>query len=332
MNFLKLSITTSLILALFSCSYSGQQIKPSVTGKAGEVIVVISKANWESEPGTAIRSILAVDYPQLPQKEPLFTLFDIPENKFSKIFKSHRNIIIVNTLETLDTIRFAYQKNVWADPQTVITISAPNKKEVTKLINENGPRLKSILEQAERDRIIRNTKKYEEPVLRGVVTNNIGGSPFFPNGYNLKKQTEDFIWISYETTYTNQGILIYSYPYEPGTPLNLNSIIEKRNKFLAENIPGMFDNSYMITSMEPVSPELKWIEYNNRDFAETRGLWEMENDFMGGPFISHSFYDKEGKNIIVLEGFVYAPKYDKRNYLRQIESILYSFEWKAPNK
>ena len=48
---------------------------------------------------------------------------------------------------------------------------------------------------------------------------------------------------------------------------------------------------------------------------------------MGGPFVSHSFYSKDGKDIIVLEAWVYAPKYDKRQYLRQTESLLYSFEW-----
>ena len=33
------------------------------------------------------------------------------------------------------------------------------------------------------------------------------------------------------------------------------------------------------------------------------------------------------KEIIVVEGFVYAPRYDKRDYIRQVESILYSFDW-----
>ena len=64
-----------------------------------------------------------------------------------------------------------------------------------------------------------------------------------------------------------------------------------------------------------------------RGYGEMRGLWEVHKDYMGGPFISHSFYSPDGKDIIVLEAFVYAPKYDKRNYLRQVESIIYSFEW-----
>ena len=53
----------------------------------------------------------------------------------------------------------------------------------------------------------------------------------------------------------------------------------------------------------------------------------MYNDFMGGPFVSHFFLDKERKNIIAVDGFVYAPKYPKRNYMRQVESIMYSFDF-----
>ena len=48
---------------------------------------------------------------------------------------------------------------------------------------------------------------------------------------------------------------------------------------------------------------------------------------MGGPFVSHSFFSKDGKDIIVLDAFVYSPRFDKRLYMRQVESLLYSFEW-----
>jgi len=88
----------------------------------------------------------------------------------------------------------------------------------------------------------------------------------------------------------------------------------------------MFDNTYMITS--PITtPGLKYLRYKGRDFAEVRGYWEVHNDFMGGPFVSHIFYSPDGQNIIALDGWVYAPKFDKRHYLRQVESFLYSFDW-----
>ena len=97
---------------------------------------------------------------------------------------------------------------------------------------------------------------------------------------------------------------------------------------MQENVPGMVENSYMTISSE-VTPGLEVMKYKNRNFVEMRGLWEVKNDFMGGPFVIHAFYDKNNpKEIIVVEGFVYAPRYDKRDYIRQVESILYSFDWK----
>lgn len=327
----KLIAILGVLTVLTSCKYKDFNLKPSVTGKSGEIVIVTTKNNWESEPGSKLRNTLAVDYPQLPQKEPLFTLYNIPEAAFTKIFQTHRNLIITQIIENLDKPTFVHQKDVWAAPQTVVTISAPDEKQLAAIIGEKSATLRSIFEQAERDRIIENTKKYEEPSLRNVVTNNIGGSPYFPTGYILKKITDNFIWIAYETTYTNQGIFVYRYPRTEDTKLDLASIIEKRNEILEENVPGMFPGSYMTTS-NIITPELKWIRYNKRDFAEVRGLWEVQNDFMGGPFVSHSFYDREGKYIIVLEAFVYAPKYDKRNYLRQVESMIYSFEWKDNKK
>ena len=68
-------------------------------------------------------------------------------------------------------------------------------------------------------------------------------------------------------------------------------------------------------------------DYNGRSIVELRGLWEAYNDFMGGPFVSHSFLSPDRKEIVTLDGFVYAPRYDKRSYLRQVEACLYSFEW-----
>ena len=188
-------------------------------------------------------------------------------------------------------------------------------------------KIKAVIEQAERSRIIANTKKYEERGLAPVVTEMVGGSPHFPSGYKLKKKTEDFIWIEYHPQYVTQGILIYKYPVTEGEQMmDLDNILENSNRMLMNNVPGMFDNTFMTIS-DFARPSIEYKKYKGLDFAEIRGFWEVENDFMGGPFVSHAFYSKDGKDVIILQGFVYAPKYDKRQYLRQVESIIYSFEW-----
>ncbi|PKP07625.1 MAG: hypothetical protein CVU10_08870 [Bacteroidetes bacterium HGW-Bacteroidetes-5] len=325
MKSFKLLLAICMVTLLHSCT-GGPQLMPNISGKAGEVVVVINKGDWESEAGVALRGVLAVDQQFLPQREPLFTLVNIPENAFTSIFQTHRNIIIVKVIESQQEPKIALQENVWAAPQIVVTISGSNELQISEIIARDQERLRGAMLMAERNRNIQNAKRYEEKSLRAVVTDEFGGSPYFPKGYSLKKRIEDFIWISYETTYTNQGIFIYSFPYRDSTDFLKENLIAKRNEILGRNVPGQVEKSYMTTNMLEESG-LKWIRYNKRDFAELRGLWEVQNDFMGGPFVSHFFIDKENMNIIALESFVYAPRYDKRNYLRQVESLIYSFEF-----
>ena len=315
-----------LTLSLGACA-GGTQFKTNVTGKAGEIIVVIDKDDWDAGPGQALRSLLAVDYPFLPQSEPLFTLYSIQEGAFSSIFQTHRNIIICSVSPDITSAKMELQQDLWAAPQLVVRLSGPDAASVQACIEENADKLVNAIEQAERNRVIQNAQKFEEVDLRKMVTQYLGGSPYFPTGYKVKKRTDNFVWIAYETTYTNQGLLIYTYPYRSEEDLSLPRIIAERNLVLEREVPGPLDNTYMTTNTM-VEPSLRWLKYNKREFAEVRGLWDVKNDFMGGPFICHCFYDQANNRVVVLDGFVYAPKFQKRNYLRQVESLLYSFEWK----
>ncbi len=327
-------ILTYLILVmaavtLISCSEAKrkQALLPNISGKAGEVIVVIDKGQWEGMVGTVLRDSLACEYPFLPQSEPLYTLVDVAPSGFTQMFQIHRNIIIVNIKPDVTEPGVTYRTDVWARPQCVIRINAADSETAVQLIKDNSHNMTAVLEQAERDRVIANARRYEELSLSPVVKEMIGGAPHFPSGYKLKKKTDNFIWIEYQPQYVTQGVLIFKYPVVEGeNMMDLDNIIDNSNRMLMNNVPGMFDNTYM-TIADFARPSIEYKKYKGLDFAEIRGFWEVENDFMGGPFVSHAFYSKDGKDIIVLQAFVYAPKYDKRQYLRQVESIIYSFEW-----
>ena len=324
-----IAVALAAVIALSSCSEEKKRkvLLPNITGKAGEVIVVIDKGNWEGTVGTALRDSLAQETPFLPQREPLFSLVNVPQNAFTSMFQVHRNIIVTNINASVTEPGVVIRKDVWAAPQTVIYVNAADVETAARLIQENSTLMITTIEQAERDRIIGNIKRYEELKLAPVVDEMAGGSPHFPSGYKLKKRTSDFIWIEYAIDGVTQGILVYKYPVVAGEQmLDLDSIIENSNEILKNNVPGMFDNTYMTTSTA-VRPGIEYKRYKGLEFAEVRGFWEVYNDYMGGPFVSHAFYSKDGQNVIVLQAFVYAPKYDKRQYLRQVESIIYSFEW-----
>ena len=323
-----------MALALISCSEDKRKkaLLPNISGHAGEVIVVIDKGDWEGAVGTTLRDTLGQDCKFLPQREPLYSLVNVIPSGFTNMFQIHRNIIVVNIKNDVTDPGVKLRQDIWAKPQIVISIDAKSSAEAVDIIKENSRLIIAALDQAEKDRLIANHKRYEERSLAEVVTKMIGGSPHFPSGYKLKKQTEDFIWISYDIQYVTQGILIYKYPVVEGeNMMSLDNILAENSKMLKANVPGMFEGTYMMTSGF-ARPSLEYLKFRGRDFAELRGFWEVYNDYMGGPFVAQTFYSQDGKYMIFMEGFVYAPKYDKRTYLRQVESILYSFEWAKDDK
>ena len=96
-----------------------------------------------------------------------------------------------------------------------------------------------------------------------------------------------------------------------------------RRDIMTKNVKGSSQGSYMIRYAE-LSPTTRELNINNRYVKELRGLWHMKVDFMGGPFVHYAFIDKSGKNLICIDGYVFAPKFDKREYLRELEAIALS--------
>ncbi|MBQ2874031.1 MAG: DUF4837 family protein [Bacteroidales bacterium] len=324
-----LAVAVTAVLTIASCSEEKRKkaLLPNISGKAGEVIVVIDKGLWEGSIGTVLRDTLTADCPFLPQREPMYTLVDVAPSGFNNMFQIHRNIIVINVSSSVTEPGVVIRKDVWAAPQCVIYINAADSETATELIKANSDKIVTTLEQAERDRVIANAKKYEERALAPATEEVIGGTPHYPSGYQLKKKTSDFVWITYAPQGTQQSILAFKYPVVEGEDMmSRSSLTENINLMLKENVPGMFENTYM-TIASGITPSVKYLNYKGHAFAEIRGLWDVYNDYMGGPFVAHAFYSQDGKDMIVLLAFVYAPKYDKRQYLRQVESILYSFEW-----
>ena len=59
------------VAAMVSCGSNGKALLPNVSGKAGEVIVVVDREGWEGNLGNEVRGLLARDCEFLPQREPL---------------------------------------------------------------------------------------------------------------------------------------------------------------------------------------------------------------------------------------------------------------------
>ena len=91
------------------------------------------------------------------------------------------------------------------------------------------------------------------------------------------------------------------------------------------NIPGSLEGQYMATDANYV--DVKDFSVKGEYAFEARGLWYMEKDMMGGPFVSHARVDRANGRVVVVEAFVYAPERNKRELMRQMEAALYTLNF-----
>lgn len=327
---MRLKIINRIILlitfaAFASCDDGGTVMHKNITGKAGEVVVVMSNEAWDSEPGKVVRQTLAQEHLALPQDEPLFDLVKVPREGFKSIFKSTRNIIQARVSPNVDSSRVAFLDDVWAYPQATVTIEAKTPEEFVEIFNEHKNRIMSYFVRAERERLAMNYGKYYERGIYNVLNEDFGITMKVSPGFQIAEQKEDFIWLRYETPEISQGIVIYSFPYVSDSAFTQNYLMKVRDSVLRANVPGPTEGSYMATERR-VDQVFNIREHNGNYASEMRGLWRLKNDFMGGPYVSLAVLDVENQRVIVGYGYVYAPNKDKRNYLRQIEAMLYSME------
>ncbi len=319
-----LIILLGILIAFTSCIKRGQTpYQSNVTGKAGELVVVINPEAWKAEPGKTVKKILTQPQLALPQDEPLFDLTNIPREAFGDIFKTSRNLLIATISSSVEKNTVRFKSNVHAYTQAVVYVDAKNQADFVKIMNDNADKIVAFFLKKERDRIILNYKNYYLKEIAEKTSEQFNIEILVPPGFEIDKTKEDFMWIRYETPEISQGIFIYEYPYTDDSTFTSDYLVSKRNVFLHKYVPGPLKGSYMTT--EPLVPVLfNQFTKNGNYAAEIRGLWRLENDFMGGPFISHSMLDVLNNRIVTIEGFVYAPSQDKRNLLRQVEAMVYS--------
>lgn len=310
------------------CTMSESGLKRS-TGSSNEILVVTNdKETWLGAPGDSIRAFFGAEFPGLSQPEPMFDLVNIAAGDLNDLFKKYHNILIVEINPQADGAMSESKKNLWAEPQMIIKLSAPDLPSFYSEFERNRETYLRYFVELERERTLVLQRMSSDIKLARTVENKFGISLPIPGGFYLAKEGPDFAWLRHKVTKAKQdvelSIMIYSMPYRDTLVFDPRHIIQWRNTITLEHIPGPSPGSFMKISQQFIPPVFDTVAGFPGGFAvETRGLWEVENDFMGGPFVSYTFADTLRHNVITLDGYVYYPNNDKRDYLRQMEAIFY---------
>jgi len=315
-----------VLFFLSACESGNEDLMPTITGKAFEVVVVMEDGYWEGPAGKIVRDTLGADMDGLLQSEPVFSIVRIASDAFNNLFRTHRNILRINIHPDNRKQTILYSSNVYAKPQLVVDIKAESPEKFLEIWKRYGKEISDKFVEKELSRIISNYSSFESTDIGTKLRKQHALSLTVPKGYIYDVDQANFAWITLETPKHSQGLIMYYYDYESPDQLEPERLIAKRNLYTRKYVPGPIEGTYMSTETELPVESSKFMK-DSLYYVEMRGLWKLEGpDFMGGPFVSLTTVDTLRQRIITVEGYVYAPKDDKRNYVRQVEAIIHSLQ------
>ena len=313
------------LVALMLGSCEKASFFPKASGRPYEVLVVMDSVDWKAPHGRALFDVLDTDVPMLPQSERSFKISQTEVKNFDRLLNIFRNIIIVNIDRTQFTrTKMKFARDKYAMDQVVLTINSPSKEEFRQYCVEHRQDIVDFLTKMEMNRLIKELKKENSKVTRQLAKEVLNCEMNAPKELQSYKKGVDFLWTSNNTSAGLMSIVMYSFPYEGPHIFTKEYLVHKRDSVMKENIPGEKPGMYMAT--DTLCTVVKPIVVHGMYAMEMRGLWYMENDCMGGPYVSHHRVDTENNRVVVVEGFVYAPEKMKRGLIRRLEGSLYTLK------
>lgn len=315
-------------IILTGCSETSKSLMRSAVGNPYEVLVVCEPDFWEAPAGRALERVLDTDIPGLPQSERSFRISRV--NELGNLTKPFRNIISVDINRNMYTkTTFKYAEDLFATPQVVLTIQSPTREDFEAYVTQNSQVIVDFLTAMEMNRQIENLKESHNFAANEAVKEMFGCELMIPADMTGVKKGENFLWLS-DFNSVNPEILsfvMYSYPYTSTDNFSLENFIHTRDSVLKVNMPGGKPGQYMQTEKDYVT--ITETAHKERYLQIARGLWYMENDMMGGPFVSHAVVDELNNRVIVVEAFVYAAGQKKGRFIRKLEASLYTLKLPA---
>ena len=309
---------TFLFLILSCKENNSELLLPESNGTINSISVVIDDDLWGSEIGDLIRKEFAYPIYGLPQMEPIFDLNQIPTSVFSGFATNSRTILKVG-LSSEE--RFATYKNKYAKPQLIVDLSSVSKQKLIKQISSNKDKVLSKLYANEIAEKQRRVLKSKNPT--SLIREKFGFEILFSSSYRIAKTSKDFLWVRRDTE--KGSVNFYISKIKNKKSLDINTV---RDSISRKFIPGPTEKTHMSTD-EGYIPKTKAFRLTESlKVIETRGIWEVKDQFMAGPFLNHTItHRNNSEEFYILEGFVYSPGTTKRDYIFELEAIFKSIKF-----
>ena len=359
MKLITFALTVCVALLTGACSTDGPKNKsllPKATGRAGEMIMVIDSSHWAGDLGDVLKETFRAEVPGLPREEYMFKVNRVDPRKLNDLLKGVKNLVFVMALDSrspetrvlksyftqtsLDRIKkdssiFVHTTtDEFARGQNIMYLFSSTKDALVNKIKRNQLGLQNYFNEAEKKRLTAGLFKAKESTgLRDLLKKEHECSMRVPFGYKLVVNEAGFAWFRQINDESDKNVFITYTDYRSEADFTRESLIRLRDSVAQNQLfedPDM-PESYIVTETSvPYIPVLtKEVSFNDKYGVQVRGLWKTNNMSMGGPFIGYAVVDEELGRLYYIEGFIYSPGKNQREFIREMDVILSTFRIKS---
>ena len=349
------SLITVLAFALSSCAgdfASGLNPRPSAFGKINSLFVIADDDVWAAGASDSIAFFFEAPYLILPQPEPIFDVRHITPREIAEqpTLQELRNYIVLADLSNEDSpttqmvlsdlndarvqqvreegFGSAVARNKWATNQQLIYLLGKNHNELLTGLSTAYPAVVKRIDERENERI--KTTAYFPGVNRSLgreIQARSGALMDIPGNYErVPVEAENFAWVRKNVKGGSLNIMATKIPYDSPDQLSKEGLKAIRDRVGKEYFGSSLDSTWMKINDTDLPLFVTPTEINGKYSLEGRGIWEMENDFLAGPFISYLINDEDDRQLVLIDGFVLAPGRKKREFMEELTQVLRTAE------
>ena len=349
-----------LTVVLAACE-SGVAGPARARGTAEEIVVVTDSATWDGPVGEAIRAELAAPIPTLPGAQGAFRLrFQPLVPRLFEQLKMQPNLVFAAPIDAggpigefvraragegnLDAIRsgqatgLIVREDLWARDQRVVIATAGSDSSLAQAFLDRGPEMRTSFNVLARERTTSEMfARLRQTDLEQDLLDAHGFRVQVQHDYVQVQDTTATVgdrtgaFVRYRRVLTDTWRDFFVFKQEGVEALpSLAELDVLTNGLLETFALGSFEDSFVqIDDQRPMASDTTTVA--GRPALETRGLWYMTNDAMGGGFIRLAVVDRATDTLYLYYGMTFAPdrRLDKRKFLRQMEAIGYTLRTEA---
>lgn len=316
-----------VLLTAVSCRQksgsSGIKVDNFSTGKAGEMILAIDTNYWSKAAVKAIYEVIQQPQPAINQIEPMFDVIQCSNADYKASFMRHRNIVQFDYNPDYAGNTFEISRNPITSPQILVKIRGNQQDSCLALFLAHQDEIVEAMYANDIARLQNAHRKLNNPVIEKKIKEKFGLSMTIPDGYFVGREEEDFLWLCFRIPKNDRFVMLYK---SPRYDLTKENIVAERDRITKAYIQGAVAGAYPLVANIEGYPMVQDLQIRYHNGMELRGLWETVRDKMGGPFYSFTQVSPDSTTCITVDGFVYAPQEEKRDYLREVEAIVKSIQ------